>query len=416
MVAVVQGKDAVRVSARRVGVVALLSACLVLVGCASAKTTSGVESQTSASGTSSPSQGASSSQATFQWVVDAEGGKFTGDLAQDNGLTLTLTGVPDHVTRFADRPLRAATVVATADFTRRWPKWFADSSPNAVLSYLVPGTTRPQSIVVTLDTPVYDAAAGTMTYPATRLHRTLDMAADAQGNVTPVTIETPKTFSSASLFIDSAGGGVPVNGSATAAEDPCFKVPYPQYGCEGKDFTGQDLSQVSGFQVNLVRSKLSGAKMGRFVDSHFEGTTAVGTDFSAGRQLVCGKLSVANLQRAKFDGMKLQSISFGGSDLTDASLRNVTGLLQLPRGSDPACTEPAMLGTKLVRTDLTGVDLTGVSMGGADLTEANLTNANVSEAEVTVAQLSKAHLCNTKMPNGQIDGNRDCGKPWPPTR
>ena len=157
--AVVQGKDAVRVSARRVGVVALLSACLVLVGCASAKTTSGSRARPRRRELPvrrrvprlhrRPSSG---------WFMP-RAGSSRAIWPRTTGSLLTLTGVPDHVTRFADRPLRAATVRNHRGLHPPVAEVVRGPSPNAVLSYLVPGTTRPQSIVVTLDTPVYDAAA-----------------------------------------------------------------------------------------------------------------------------------------------------------------------------------------------------------------------------------------------------------------
>ena len=129
-----------------------------------------------------------------------------------------------------------------------------------------------------------------MTYPATRLHRTLDMAADAQGNVTPSRSRHREPFPAQTCSSTAQAVGFRLTGRRPQPRIPASGS-YPQYGCEGKDFTGQDLSGIRLPGEFGVRSKLSGAKMGRFVDSHFEGTTAVGTDFSAGRQLVCGKLS-----------------------------------------------------------------------------------------------------------------------------
>ena len=123
---------------------------------------------------------------------------------EDERFTLTLRGV-DPVTKFADRPFRAASVMTPGALVSNWNSWFASSAPNAVLTF-ANGTGRaPQSIVVTLSSPRYDNAGRTLTFTATRTYRTQDPGQKGKDWKRPV---TPRTFTSASLFIDDAGSSV----------------------------------------------------------------------------------------------------------------------------------------------------------------------------------------------------------------
>lgn len=74
---------------------------------------------------------------------------------EDERFTLTMRGV-DPVTKFADRPLRAASVISPAALVSNWNSWFADSPPNAVLTFAGRAGEAPQSIVVTLTKPRYE--------------------------------------------------------------------------------------------------------------------------------------------------------------------------------------------------------------------------------------------------------------------
>jgi hypothetical protein len=160
---------------------------------------------------------------SYLWVVNSEGGTITG--SGDAGLTLTLTGVRDYATQFADRPVRHAYVLSTTDFADRWEQWFSPVTPNAVLSFTEPGSPMPASIVLEVTDPVYDKAARTLVFDAARLHREPDPHPDAVEAIALPNVPTPATFISGALFIDSAGdetppGAAALESAATTSEAP----------------------------------------------------------------------------------------------------------------------------------------------------------------------------------------------------
>ncbi len=175
-----------------------------------------------ASGCSTPADSASTTPVSYLWVVNSEGGTIAG--SGDTGLTLTLTGVRDYVTQFADRPVRHAYVLSTMDFENRWADWFSPVTPNAVLSFTEPASPMPASIVLEVTDPVYDESARTLSFTATRLHREPDPHPDAVEKVSLPNIPTPATFISGALFIDGAEDG---GSSEPAASDPPEASPVP---------------------------------------------------------------------------------------------------------------------------------------------------------------------------------------------
>ena len=120
---------------------------------------------------------------------------------EDERFTLTLRGV-DPITKFADRPFRTASVMSPAAVVSNWNSWFASSPPNAVLTFSSGSGNAPQSIVVRLTQPRYNSTGRTMTFTAARTYRTLDPSQKGKGWTRPA---TPRSFTSASLFIDDAG-------------------------------------------------------------------------------------------------------------------------------------------------------------------------------------------------------------------
>ena len=83
---------------------------------------------------SAPAQAANPS---YLFTVQAAAGSTSPgqtSKGEDERFTLTLRGV-DPVTKFADRPLRAASVISPAALVSNWDSWFADSPPNAVLTF-----------------------------------------------------------------------------------------------------------------------------------------------------------------------------------------------------------------------------------------------------------------------------------------
>ncbi|MDD2817432.1 MAG: hypothetical protein PHN51_01390 [Candidatus Nanopelagicales bacterium] len=121
----------------------------------------------------------------------------------DERFTLSLRGV-DPVTKFADRPFRSASVMSPSALVSNWNSWFASSAPNAVLTYSRGAGIAPSSIVVTLSHPRYSASGRSLSFTATRTYRAVDPLQKGSNWVRPV---TPRTFVSASLFIDDAGSG-----------------------------------------------------------------------------------------------------------------------------------------------------------------------------------------------------------------
>ena len=156
-----------------------------------------------------PARAASSPSPSYLWSVVASSGRIR--CPAPHHLVLTLRDIDRAVVQFSDRPWRKVYVLHVRDFARDWRTWFAvDDEPNAVLSYVLPGQRRPQSIVLELSPPRY--AHGELRFPARRILRHVDPLPGAVRPVEVVRPRTPKAFASASLFIDGAAAS---SGSAT---------------------------------------------------------------------------------------------------------------------------------------------------------------------------------------------------------
>lgn len=144
---------------------------------------------------------------SYLFTLQASGGSTapgTPAESEDEHFTLTLRGVTP-VTRFADRPFRAASVMSPRALVSHWDAWFASSPPNAVLAFSRADGRAPESIVVSLTRPRYDASGSMLTFTATRIYRASDPSPKGPTWVRPA---TPRAFSSASLFIDNADANV----------------------------------------------------------------------------------------------------------------------------------------------------------------------------------------------------------------
>ena len=148
-------------------------------------------------------------QLNYMWAIPSASGSLTGP--NDQHLTLRLVGVRDYLTRFTDRPVRKAYVVANVDFVRRFKNYFADSKPNAVLSYSLGGKAIPTAVVLELGQPRWDPKTSSMTFPARRIPHMEDDLPDTTVHIKPPFIPNPRHFDKAGLFIDSGCGA-----SATA--------------------------------------------------------------------------------------------------------------------------------------------------------------------------------------------------------
>ena len=124
--------------------------------------------------TGSPATGSSTptTKPGYLFSIPAAAGTLTGP--DDRHLTLRLTGTRDYLTRFTDRPIREAFVVANVDFARRFAREFATSDPNAVLTYTPLRARIPVSIVLTLGRPLWNARQMTWTVPAERIRKQPD--------------------------------------------------------------------------------------------------------------------------------------------------------------------------------------------------------------------------------------------------
>ena len=138
----------------------------------------------------------------YLFSIPTASGSLTGHT--DKHLTLRMTGARGYLTRFTDRPLREAFVVANVDFTKRFPHYFAGSKPNAVLTYTPRGARVPISIVLTLGQPRWNAKRATWTFPATRIRKQADNVAGSKPHLKPPVIPNPHSFNHATLLIDDS--------------------------------------------------------------------------------------------------------------------------------------------------------------------------------------------------------------------
>jgi hypothetical protein len=161
----------------------------------------------SAAGLTAISAPAQAATPSYLFTVEAAAGSTASvrpAQGEDERFTITMRGV-EPVTKFADRPFRSASVMSPAALVSNWDAWFADSPPNAVLSFVGGTSQAPQSIVVTLTRPRFDNVGRTLTFTASRTYRTLDPSQKGKNWKRPA---TPRAFTGASLFIDDAGSSV----------------------------------------------------------------------------------------------------------------------------------------------------------------------------------------------------------------
>jgi hypothetical protein len=142
---------------------------------------------------------------SYLFSIPTASGSLTGP--NDRHLTLRLTGTRNYLTRFTDRPLRQAFVVANVDFARRFKAYFAGSRPNAVLTFARPGAQIPVSVVLTLGQPRWNARRHTWTFPATRIRKQPDNLPGTSIQINPPLIPNPHAFKSATLLIDGGSTG-----------------------------------------------------------------------------------------------------------------------------------------------------------------------------------------------------------------
>jgi len=138
---------------------------------------------------------------SYLWSQTATSGSLIGP--DDENLTLTLTDADVFTNRFTDRPLRDAYVVNNVDFAKRWKGYFADSAPNAVLSFETGHGERPLNIILTLTSASWNAEAKSWTFNAKRIREKADNLPDSTVIAAPA-VDNPAKFVGATLFIDNS--------------------------------------------------------------------------------------------------------------------------------------------------------------------------------------------------------------------
>ena len=135
----------------------------------------------------------------YLFSISTSSGSLIGP--SDKHLTLRLSGARNYLTRFADRPLGEAFVVANVDFAKRFQGYFASSKPNAVLTYTPHGSRIPVSIELTIGQPRWNAERSTWTFPATRIRKRPGNLLGTTVHVKSPSVANPRSFTSATLLI-----------------------------------------------------------------------------------------------------------------------------------------------------------------------------------------------------------------------
>lgn len=153
--------------------------------------------------------------AQYVFAIPTASGSLMG--RGNEHLTLKLVGTRRYLTRFTERPLRRASVVANVVFARQFKRYFGKSKPHAILTYTPRAKRRPVSIVLTVEQPRWNAKRATWTFPATRITKHPDnLPGTALQNKSPL-IANPHRFNRATLLIDDttptrsltlSGGGI----------------------------------------------------------------------------------------------------------------------------------------------------------------------------------------------------------------
>jgi len=271
----------------------------------------------------------------YLWVQTASGGSLTGNDSEH--LTLVLSGVPDYITRFTDRPARESEVVAPEDTAARWRDFFAASAPNATLTFVNQGASAPQTVSLVLGQPIYDAAARTMTYPAQRIPETRDTLAGASRAVSAPPVANPASFGPASLFIDD-GRPRMVQVGAHMVPTSMGSVPIP-------------ILQMQSDQVGRCTLQPFTSCSGASLYGDMSGAPLSGADLSWAN--VSGNLSDSDLSGANLTSAFLLGVNFSGANLTSTR----------------------MAGANLSFANLSGADLTGATLTGAKMTGAKMAGA-----------------------------------------
>jgi uncharacterized protein YjbI with pentapeptide repeats len=362
---------------------------------------------------------------TYLWVVTAEGG--TTAAADDGTLTLTLEGVVDVATQFADRPFRDAYALPTAALAAEWDDLFGDDSPNGALTFTpLDGGGAPQTVVLELSDPVHDAASGTLVFTAVALDEEAQAHPAADGAVDVTMPQVPDEFAGASLFIDGAGDLV-INGCVIAPNTQCAGGDLSgarlfSASLAGADLSGANLSNAAFVFVDLTGADLAGANLtgADIRDAVLAGADLTGVTVS-GTAVRGADLTGATVPEGTFDvrdlgACTLTDLDMSGWNLARASFSSTVMIRTNLSGAD--LTRAWMPRAQLIDADLSGArmsgvilnsgDLTGANLRGADLSSANLTSVNIERADFTGANLRGAKMGDTYPDDTVSDATTTC--------
>jgi uncharacterized protein YjbI with pentapeptide repeats len=380
---------------------------LAVVGCALLACGPAMAAGTPAPPSSPPGPRFSSPSAEapqYLFSIPTASGSLIG--RSDKHLTLRLIGARRYLTRFTDRPLREAFVVANVAFARRFHGYFASSEPNAVLTYTPPGAQIPVSIVLTIGQPRWNARHHTWTFPATRIRKKPDNLPGTTVHIKPPYIPNPRSFGPATLVIDDSAWVV--NGCIIQEFASC-----PYANLSGANLAGADLEASNLTGANLSGANLDHAELWYSKLSHvnLSGASLMWTDFGDDNLVDANFDNVVHAYDSAYDQADLNGAQlvnaniaagwFGWADLTNA---NFSGAY-LPQAIFSYAT---LSGTNLSNTNLNSANLSNANFSGANLSGADLTYATLNPGgSVTGANLNGTTFCYTAMANGD-DNTSNC--------
>ena len=186
--------------------------------------------------------GTASAAAAESWLIVLEAGK-----AEAKDGKLVLSGLPEKVLAFADRPARQVLRPDLGKLAALWNELFGDDSPNAALVWLGEGEAgagESRDQVIELWQPLKRGATLEFSY------RVLDAAPERLASIAKGGTPLPATMSKVSLYIDGVdlkpsalvgggGGGLqcwPLMHTAYPPFTPCAKT-MPEMSCACTSYT-----------------------------------------------------------------------------------------------------------------------------------------------------------------------------------
>jgi uncharacterized protein YjbI with pentapeptide repeats len=317
---------------------------------------------------------------SYLFSIPTASGSLTGP--DDHHLTLRLSGARDYLTRFTDRPLRQAFVVANVDFARRFRGYFASSAPNAVLTYTPSGAPVPVSIELTIRQPRWNAQHHTWTFLATRIRKRPDSLPGTTVHIKAPLIPDPRSFDQATLLIDDTVDGCDLQPGASCEGASLAHADLHGLDLSDIDFTGDDFTGADLTGANLTGATLTGATL---TDANLVGATVTGTE-----------LSEANFTGANLHGLDLSNMDLYSANLSSTYLAsaNLTGA---------NLNYAYMPGTNLTRANLSDATILGADLSDDSFIDANLTGVDLYDTAVGYGvNFYGATLCNTTFPDGNV--------------